>query len=422
MPLSRLLHSTLNHNLYMMRSDTSDNSSRTKPIRILHVVGILQRGGVETWLKHVLRQLDRDQIQIDFLVQTEMSGAYDAEVEALGCRIWRCPIDRIQPWRYAHQFKQILREGGSGGNPYQIIHSHVHHFSGFTLRLAHQMKVPVRIAHSHNDTSPVSKKAGLLRRLYMNLTQAWIYKHATVGFAASREAAQDLFGAQWEKDGRWQLLYYGVDLLPFQTHEDADQARFALGIPVDAFVLGHVGRFEHQKNHPFLMEIAAEVCQRDPKAYLLMIGDGPLRPDVEALVAQSAWKDRILFVGLRPDVPRLMNSVMNIFVLPSLYEGLPLVGIEAQAAGLPMVLSDTITPELDAVPILITRLSLRQPASVWAEKILAVRSQHLHQPNNIGLETLQSSAFNITHSARHLVSLYQQSIQAQEKMTGSEKT
>ncbi len=406
----------------MMHSDTSGNSSRITPIRILHVVGILQRGGVETWLMHVLRQLDRNQIQIDFLVQTNIPGAYDAEVEALGCRIWRCPIDRTQPWRYAHQFKQILQKGGSGGNPYQIVHSHVHHFSGFTLRLAHQMKVPVRIAHSHNDTSPVSKKAGWLRQLYMRLTQAWIYKHATVGLAASREAAQDLFGAQWEKDGRWQLLYYGVDLLPFQTAKDAEQTRAALDIPIDAFVLGHVGRFEHQKNHPFLIEIAEEVCQRDPKAYLLMIGDGPLRPNIETLVAKSAWKDRILFAGLRPDVPQLMNSVMDIFVLPSFYEGLPLVGIEAQAAGLPMVLSDAITPELEVVPALITRLSLQQPASVWAEKILAARSQHLHQPNNIGLETLQSSAFNITHSAKQLVSLYQQSMQAQEKMTGSEKT
>jgi glycosyltransferase involved in cell wall biosynthesis len=244
-----------------------------------------------------------------------------------------------------------------------------------------------------------------------------------VGLAASREAAQDLFGTQWEKEDRWQLLYYGVDLLPFETAEDADQARAALGIPVDAFVLGHVGRFEHQKNHPFLLDIAAEVCQRDPKAYLLMIGDGPLRPEIEALVAKSAWKDRILFAGLRPDVPRLMNSVMDIFVLPSFYEGLPLVGIEAQAAGLPMVLSDTITPELDAVPALMTRLSLQQPALVWAEKILAARSQHLHQTHNIGLETLQSSAFNITHSAQQLASLYQQSIQAlaQEKKTGSEK-
>jgi glycosyltransferase involved in cell wall biosynthesis len=414
MPLSRLENSTLTHSLCMMHSGTrgtSDNSSRPNPIRVLHVVGILQRGGVETWLMHVLRQLNRDQIQVDFLVQTDLPGAYDAEVAALGCRIWRCPIDRLQPWRYARQFKQILREGG----PYQIVHSHVHHFSGLTLRLAHQMKVPVRVAHSHNDTSPVSQQAGWLRRLYIGLTQAWIYRYATVGLAASREAAQDLFGPQWEKEGRWQLLYYGIDLSPFQTAENADQARAALGIPVDALVLGHVGRFEHQKNHPFLLDIAAEVCQRNPKAYLLMIGDGPLRPEMEALVARSVWKDRILFAGLRPDVPRLMKSVMDIFVLPSFYEGLPLVGIEAQAAGLPMVVSDVITPELDAVPALMTRISLRQPASVWAEKILAARSRHSQQPTNIGLQILQSSAFNITYSAQQLVSIYKQSLEALEQ-------
>jgi glycosyltransferase involved in cell wall biosynthesis len=386
------------------------DSSNPSPIRILHIVGILRRGGIETWLMHVLRTLNRDQIQVDFLVQIDMPGAYDAEVEALGCRVLRCPLTWTAPWRYVQQFKEILRQGS-----YHIIHSHVHFFSGFTLRIAQQMKVPVRIAHSHVDTSPVSHQAGWLRRQYLGLTQHWIEQYATVGLAASREAAQDLFGPDWETDQRWRLLYYGVDLTPFEAVHNGAAVRTELGIPEDAFVLGHVGRFEHQKNHQFLLEIAAEVYQRNPKTYLMMIGDGPLRSDIEALVAQSPLKDRILFAGVRPDVPRLMSSVMDIFLLPSFYEGLPLVGIEAQAAGLRLVLSDSITSELDAVPLCIDRVSLDQPAFVWAETILAGRSHQrafsLPSPTNT-LLTLQSSAFNITQSAMQLESVYRTSVQA----------
>jgi glycosyltransferase involved in cell wall biosynthesis len=393
------------------------NNNCKTPIRILHIVGMLQRGGIETWLLHVLRTLNREDIQVDFLVQIDIPGAYDAEVESLGCRIWKCPLDRTAPWRYVQQFKEILCKGG----PYDIVHSHVHFFSGFTLRIAQQMKVPVRIAHSHNDTSPVSKQAGWLRRQYLRLTQHWISRYATVGLAASREAARDLFGPDWAQDKRWQLLYYGVDLRPFQMpSQNAAVVRTDLGIPEDAFVLGHVGRFEHQKNHEFLLEIAAEVHERNPKVYLLMIGDGPLRPEIEFLAAQSPLKERILFAGLRSDVPRLMGTVMDVFLLPSFYEGLPLVGIEAQAAGLRMVLSDSITPELDAVPALIDRVSLQQPASVWAETILLGRSHPsatpvenpIKSPINIGLVKLQSSAFNITHSAMQLESVYRTSIQA----------
>jgi glycosyltransferase involved in cell wall biosynthesis len=384
------------------------DSANPTPIRILHIVGILRRGGLETWLMHVLRNLNREQIQVDVLVQIDTPSAYDAEVEALGCRIWRCPLDWTSPWRYVQQFKEILRQGS-----YHIVHSHVHFFSGVTLRIAQQMKVPVRIAHSHLDTSSDWNQTGWLRRQYLRLTQYWIDRYATGGLAASREAAQDLFGASWEKDKRWQLLYCGVDLAPFQASYNGAAIRAELGIPEDAFVLGHVGRFDRQKNHRFLLEIAEEVYKCNSKTYLLMIGDGPLRSDIEKLAAQSPLKDRILFAGLRPDVPRLMTSIMDIFLLPSLYEGLPLVGIEAQAAGLPIVLSDSITPELDAVATLIDRVSLDQPASVWAETVLTAQSKQLANPTNAALQQLQSSAFNITQSAMQLKSVYRTAMQSQ---------
>jgi glycosyltransferase involved in cell wall biosynthesis len=389
------------------------DSGNPTPIRILHIVGILRRGGLETWLMHVLRTLNPEQIQIDFLVQVDTPGAYDAEVEALGCRIWRCPLDGAAPWCYIPRLKEILRQGS-----YDIVHSHVHFFSGLTLRTAHQMKVPIRIAHSHLDTSSDLHQVGWLRRQYLRLTQHWIDQHATGGLAASREAARDLFGTDWENDKRWQILYCGVDLAPFQTSYSAAAVRTELGIPEDAFVLGHVGRFDDQKNHRFLLEIAGEVYKHNPKTYLMMVGDGPLRGEIESLATQSPLKDRILFVGVRCDVPRLMAGAMDIFLLPSFYEGLPLVGIEAQAAGLLVVLSDCITPELDVVPASITRLSLEQPASIWAEAVLTDRSQELEKPfassTNTALLKLQSSAFNITQSAMKLESVYRTAIQTLE--------
>jgi glycosyltransferase involved in cell wall biosynthesis len=354
---------------------------------------------------HVLRHIDRNQIQMDFLVNTEIPGAYDAEVQSLGSRIWRCPINRTQPWRYAHQFKQILRDRG----PYNIIHSHIHHFSGVTLRLAHQMNIPVRIAHSHNDTSPLAGQLSWPRKQYINLTHHWIHRYATLGLAASQEAAKDLFGENWQASPRWQLLYYGVDLSPFQEATDPVALRTALNIPADALVIGHVGRFEQQKNHRFLLKIAEELYRRDPRTYLLLIGEGPLRPEMEQIAVQSSMQDRIHFAGLRSDVPQLMLGAMDVFLLPSFHEGLPVVGIEAQAAGLPMVLSDTITPELDAVPGLVHRVSLQQPATHWAEVVLASRTG----TDRSGMTVLNNSPFDIAYSVQQLEAVYRQSVQGQ---------
>jgi glycosyltransferase involved in cell wall biosynthesis len=370
---------------------------------------MLQRGGIETWLLQVLRHLDRQRIQIDILVQTERPGAYDAEAKALGARIWTCPIEQRSIWHYGRQFKHILRENG----PYDIVHSHVHHFSGLTLRLAQQMRIPVRIAHSHNDTSALHQSPKWTRTLYLKLMRRWIHRYATLGLTASTESAPDLFGVNWQQDSRWQRLFCGIDLLPFQhrtTSADVRAARAEFGIPEDALVLGHVGRFEYQKNHAFLLKIAEAVAQQTPQVYLLLVGDGPLQPEIKQQAAQSPLGQRILFVGQRSDVPRLMQQVMDVLVLPSWFEGLPIVGIEAQAAGLPIVLSDCITTELDAIPVLMNRLSLKQPAPLWADAILAVLARRASLGPDLGWQSLQHHPFNIVQSVKTLEGLYWQAV------------
>ncbi len=173
-----------------------------RSIRILHVVSGMNRGGIETWLMHILRHIDRDHFQIDFLVHTTQPCAYDNEIRALGSKIIPC-LHPSQPWLYAHNFKRILREYGS----YDIVHSHVHHFSGYVLRLAQQAGVPTRIAHSHNDTSSLQAKAGLYRQLYLALMKRYIARYATAGLGASHKAVVALFGSVWETDPRWRTLY-----------------------------------------------------------------------------------------------------------------------------------------------------------------------------------------------------------------------
>lgn len=372
-----------------------------RSIRILQVVGGMNRGGIETWLMYILRYIDRDRFRIDFLVHTTQPCAYDDEIRALGSKIIPC-LHPSQPWLYARNFKRVLREHG----PYDVVHSHVHHYTGYVLRLAQQAGVPVRIAHSHSDTSQLQAKARLLRRGYLKLMTQWIARHATVGLAASRKAAVALFGPAWDADPRWQLLHCGIDMALFQDLVDPVAIRAELGIPPDAFVIGHVGRFVELKNHTFLVDIAAKVTMREPRTHLLLVGDGPLRPALEQNVAQLGLTDRVVFVGLRPDVPRLMLGAMDVFIFPSVYEGLPLVLLEAQAAMLPCIFSDVITEEVEVVKPLMRRMCLSQPASAWVEAVLAMRSAATTITQADTLAIVENSPFNIAYSVKALKEIY----------------
>ncbi|MEG4027859.1 MULTISPECIES: glycosyltransferase family 1 protein [unclassified Microcoleus] len=382
--------------------EQNQTSTKQRPIRILHVVGGMNRGGIETWLMHVLRNIDRDRFHMDFVVHTEKPCPYDGEVRALGSQIIPC-LDPAKPWLYGRNFKRILREYG----PYDIVHSHVHHFSGYVLWLAKQAGIAVRIAQSHNDTSSVQAKAGWYRRLYLALTEWWVDRYAKVGLGVSHKAAASLFGSAWSTDPRRQILYYGIDLTPFQSPVDSVAIRTELGLPADGFAIGHVGRFIEQKNHLFLLEIVAEVAKREPKMRLLLIGDGSLRPEIEQKVIQLGLTDRIIFAGVRSDVPQLMLGAMDVFLLPSFHEGLPLVLLEAQAAGLPCIFSDVITEEVDIVKPLVQRMSLSRSASDWAEAVLAARGNTSAISQLDALGVLEKSSFSIEMSVKELTKVYE---------------
>jgi glycosyltransferase involved in cell wall biosynthesis len=344
-------------------------------MRILHVLGGLNRGGAETWLVQILRHIDKAKYHFDFLVHTDQPCAYDDEVRSLGARIIPC-LSPSDPVRYARNFLRILAEVG----PYDVVHSHVHRFSGYVLTLARLGGVPVRIAHSHLSDKEVDN-----RELYQLAMANLLKIGATAGLGVSEKAAVSLFGKDWQADPRWRVSHLGIDLEPFSGPVDSHRVRAELGIPEHAFVIGHVGRFFPQKNHTFLLDIAKHVCATNDEAMFVLVGDGPLRNVMEIKAEKLGISRYVKFMGARDDVVRLMRGLMDVLLFPSLYEGLPLVLVEAQAAGLHCFIADTISAETDIFPELITRLSLADGAYTWAESMIkAPLAEASFQPDAMG--------------------------------------
>ncbi len=367
---------------------------------ILHIVGGMDRGGAETWLMHILRNIDREKYHFDFLVSRPEPCAYDDEIRSLGSKIIFCPQPQ-KPIQYARRFMRLVKENG----PYDVIHSHVHHYSGFILLLAKLLGIKGRIAHSHSDTRVFETKRGFARKAYLKMMETMLQQSAAHGFACSENAAIDLYGREWKQDARWTCLYCGIDFSPFRSKNNGALLRKELGISEDAVVVGHVGRFSEPKNHLFLIDIFAAFCKKYPHAKLLLVGDGKLRKDIEKQVCKLNLADKVIFAGVRPDVPELMKELMDVFLFPSLYEGLPLVLIEAQAAGLPCVLSDTFTQEVDVMNKRIRRLPLTASADEWADAVFALLKE---QPKQALLsdDFNRLKKFDIEESIKGLLKVY----------------
>ena len=238
------------------------------------------------------------------------------------------------------------------------------------------------------------------------MMKALIRRYAKGGLAASDGAAEDLYGIDWKSDDRWRVLFCGIDLSGFLAEVDCATVRRELALPEDAFVVGHVGRFSQQKNHEFLVSVASEIVRCEDNAYFLLIGEGPLKDKIEAKVTEAGLRKRFRFVGYREDVPRIMRGAMDVFLFPSFWEGLGLVMIEAQAAGLPTVCSDQVPLEAHVVPNLVTRVTLSAPAAIWAKKVLETRKGAGKIEGAAGLRVVERSLFNIDRSVEELQRFY----------------
>lgn len=380
--------------------DTRPQPARV--LKVLHVTGTLHRGGVETWLRHALVRLPRDRYQCDVCTYQFSGGAYAADLERYGCRLHFIPRGSGPRalLRFSREFRRLLRE-----SPYDVVHCHGLLLVGFLLCLAWLERVPVRIGHSHNtDRKTGSVLAMAVNRIGLALNRPLARAFSTHGVGCSAEAEAALFGSRWREKPKYTIIHCGIDLVPFEADSHPDSWREAVGIPPRAKVLGHVSNLSVAKNPLFLVEAAAAVFHRRQDAVLLLVGDGALRLSIAQKCAELGISSRVIFAGVSSHVPELMRSAMDVFVMPSVHEGLPLVLLEAQAAGLPCLVSDSVSREASVVDGAIDFLPLASGPEAWGSAILSRLETSAQRPNS--LAALKDTDFNVAVSARRLAALY----------------
>ena len=372
---------------------------RSHPMKVLHVVGRMNRGGVETWLMHLLRIMDREACHMDFLVGDSKHAAFDDEITQLGSKILYRPLGR-NPFLYVFRLLKLLKTNG----PYDVIHSHVHHFSGALLFLAWLSRIPVRIAHSHCDSRLLDSGASFPRKLYLKFMKMLIDHFATLGLAASKEAEIALANGETHRLV-WRVSHCGIDLSEFAKVEGQEILRREWGIPETSIVLGHVGNFHLAKNHQFLLQVACEFFNQNPDSRLLLVGEGILQDTVRVQAKQLGIEVKIIFTGGRSDVPRLLG-LMDVFLFPSLFEGLGIVVIEAQAAGLPIVIADSVPREVELIPELFTWMSLSQTPALWAKKCLQAYKKKQNLLPRDRCKEISLTSFNVENNWYELHRIY----------------
>jgi glycosyltransferase involved in cell wall biosynthesis len=340
-------------------------------IRVLHIIGQMNRAGAETFIMNVYRHIDRSQIQFDFAVHTDQPGHYDEEILALGGRILHHKNPKILHFAaYARALSDTLRKQG----PFAGVHSHVHFFSGYILRLAEKAGVPLRLAHAHSTSD--GQKNSLLWRIYRWYMRMLIHRHGTHLLGNSRASCEAVYGSTCWQDLRVRVIQNAIDLTPYKVLPDNRQAlRTKLALPLDVPLIGHIGRFDIPKNHRYLIKVFEALLHKLPAAHLILLGDGVLRPEIERLVDSAGVRDNVHFLGVRSDVS-LVIGCLDLLLLPSLWEGLGIVLIEAQAAGVPCVVSDAVTKEADLNLGLTQFVSLKEDVGVWTNLILQGLKSH----------------------------------------------
>ena len=357
-------------------------------IRVLHIVTYMGRGGLETMIMNYYRSIDREKVQFDFLVHRDQEADYDREILSLGGRIYHS--SRLIPW--SASYRRNLTEFFRSHPEYRIVHVHQDCLSAVALQCAKEAGVPVRIGHCHNSNQDKNWKY-LVKLHYMKK----IPDHATHLFACGKSAGQWMFGG-----ADFQVLNNAVELRGFTFDPEVRRrVRAALNIDDGAFVLGHVGGFRPQKNHGFLIDVFAGCVRQDPGARLLLVGDGEGRRNIEEKVASMGLGEKVIFTGVRSDIPEMLQA-MDVFVFPSLYEGLGISIVEAQASGLPCIISDTIPDDCNVTQYLVERLPLSAPPEKWAEIILTQRDM----TRTDHIDEVRRAGYDIEEKAKELEGFY----------------
>lgn len=358
----------------------------TNPIRVAQIVGKMNGGGVEAVVMNYYRHIDRLRVQFDFLVDADSTLVPRDEIESLGGRVFVIPPYQ-KVFNYQRELKRLFTQ-----EKWQIVHSHINALSVFPLRAAKKANVPVRIAHSHSSNG--GGKGEVAKDILKSILKTQSLRYPNYLLACGDLAGKWLFG----EGASFTVFPNAVDLSQFAPDDSIRSAmRCELGIDDKTFVVGHIGRMVPQKNHSFLLDIFSSLLELEPNSLLLLAGDGPLLDEIEAKAAYLG--NKVKFLGQRSDAASLYQ-VFDVFCLPSVYEGLPVVGVECQASGTPILASDAITSEARLTSLMEFEQLSSSPKK-WCEHLISMRKIDA-DPNDS--ESLK--AFDVSAASKRLEDYY----------------
>lgn len=306
--------------------------NKTFPIRVLQVIGSMNMGGAENFIMNLYRNIDKEKIQFDFI--SHKPGIFDDEIRKLGGKIYYLDyVTKVGPIKYKKELNIFFKKH----NEYKILHTHIDQTSGIVLDVARKYNFEKLIVHSHSTNN----SNNVLVNMYKKTLQKKIIKYANVRLACSDAAGKWLY-----RSLDFRVINNGIDIEKFYYKEEfRNEIRNELNISKESFVIGHVGRFCQVKNHDMLIDIFYEYNKYNNNSYLLLVGDGPLKEEIEKKCEELKIKEKVKFLGIRKDVNKIY-SAMDVFVFPSFHEGFPVTVVEAACSGVPMLLSDKITNEV----------------------------------------------------------------------------
>lgn len=351
----------------------------SEPIRVLHVLGNTQLGGAESRIMDLYRHVDRSRVQFNFMVHTDKEGHFDTEMKELGGRIYRVPRFRVYNYfAYRKAWKAFLKEH----REFAVIQGHITSTASIYLPIAKKAGIPVTIAHARSGGVDKGMKGKLTRWMRRNLSKKTDYM-----FTCSEVAGVSVFGEKAVTEGKTIFIPNAIDCSRFAFNEEKrEQLRQELGIE-DKYVIGHVGRFHYAKNHEYLLRVFACLSEKMNCA-LVLLGEGGGIKAAKELAETLGIKDRVYFLGNKSNIFDYYQ-IMDYFVYPSRYEGLPGTIVEAQCAGLRCLMSDTICSEV-VVTDLVQCLSIEEEPSKWADYIEKTvkydRTSHVKQMQEAGFD------------------------------------
>jgi glycosyltransferase involved in cell wall biosynthesis len=354
----------------------------------------MNRGGIETLLMNLYRNIDKSIVQFDFLVHTEKTGDFDDEIKRMGGLIYSIPPRNKGVLKNYKALKNFFIEH----KEYKIVHQHISSLSYVTpLKIASKQKIPLRIIHAHN-----TKQGGkFIHRIIHSYNKLSLSSYANMFWACSIAAAEWFYTPQIISGNYFKLVNNAIDTEKFTFNlKTRINKRMELNLS-DKFIVGHVGRFSNQKNHLYLVEIFKSLSEENPNAHLLLVGDGYLRNDIESKIEEYNLLNKVSMLGVRKDIPELLQA-MDVFVMPSYHEGLPVTLIEAQASNLPCIISDTITSEVQINDNVI-KCKLDADVIQWVELI---KQSNLLSKRSNKRENIINNGYDIENVSKDVLRSY----------------